>query len=172
MTNSKILNNEEGSIIVMALIILSIVTIIGISSSTTSTIELQIVRNERIHQLNFYMAEGAVFEAAERLTLLDGILDYDDLVPATSTLTWMNDQAASVFKTPGNWTNPAFKVSQSLIGTANECRYAVDYIKKQSGSSLKPGALSVNLYAVYGMSQHNSGEVLIEIGSKKPVLNP
>jgi len=55
----KIINNEKGSAIVMALIFLSILTIIGISSSVTSTIELQIVRNERIYQRDFYIADSA-----------------------------------------------------------------------------------------------------------------
>jgi Tfp pilus assembly protein PilX len=53
-----IINNENGSAIVLALIMLAILTIIGISSSTTSTIELQIVRNERIFQRDFYIADS------------------------------------------------------------------------------------------------------------------
>ena len=171
----KVLNNEEGSVIVMALIILSILTIIGISSSTTSTIELQIVRNERIHQLNFYMAEGAVLEAAERLNLLDSIADYNDLMPLTSTLPWINDTTSVFFETVANWDSdgtPPDNATQSLIGTANESSFAADYKGKQPGSSLKTGELSVNLYALYGLAQHNTGQVIIDMGSKKPVLNP
>ncbi len=53
-----ILNNEKGFAIILALIMLAILTIIGISSSTTSTIELQIVRNERIFQRDFYIADS------------------------------------------------------------------------------------------------------------------
>ena len=55
----KLINNEEGSVMVMALMVLSVLTIIGLSSSTTSTIELQIVRNERIYQRDFYIADSA-----------------------------------------------------------------------------------------------------------------
>jgi len=172
----KVINNENGSAIVMAIIILAILTIVGISSSTTSTIELQIVRNQRIYQLNFYLAESAVYEAAHRLNLLDGILDYKDLIPGTSSLVWLNDAATSLdFEDSVNWDNDGTlpdNSAQALMGAAGECRFAIDYKGKQSGSSLKSGELSVNLYSLYGLSQYNNGEMIIDIGSKKPVLNP
>ena len=61
------LNNEEGSAIVIALIILVLLTMIGITASDNTVIELQIVRNEAIYRQNFYRAEAAVIEAAEIL---------------------------------------------------------------------------------------------------------
>ncbi len=182
MGNKKIamamINNEEGSTIVLALIILAILTIIGISSSTTSTIELQIVRNERIRQSNFYFAEAAAFEAAQRLNLFDSIADYNELMPNSSTFAWINDGTSGTaidFEDSGLWDSDGAlpdNSTQSLMGAAGECSYAAAYMGKQAGSSLKTGELSVNLYTVYGLSQHNNGEVLIDIGSKKPVTNP
>lgn len=54
-----IIDNEEGSTIVFALLILVVLTILGISATTTSTIEFKIVHNEKSYQRNFYVADSA-----------------------------------------------------------------------------------------------------------------
>ena len=54
-----LLNNEDGSTIVLAMLILAVLTILGISSINTSSIELQIVHNEKIYQREFYVADSA-----------------------------------------------------------------------------------------------------------------
>jgi hypothetical protein len=58
------LNNESGSVIVVAMIILTLLTILGISSTSTSTLEVQIATNSQNHQLDFYTAENGWKEAA------------------------------------------------------------------------------------------------------------
>jgi hypothetical protein len=50
--------NEKGSAIVVALLALAVVTLFGISAIDTSNIELKIVRNERMYQQCFYVAES------------------------------------------------------------------------------------------------------------------
>jgi hypothetical protein len=52
------IDNEQGSAIVVALLALAIVTLFGISSIDTSSIELKIVRNERMYQRCFYAADS------------------------------------------------------------------------------------------------------------------
>ena len=51
-------NNQDGSIIVSALLILLILTIVGISATSTSTIEVQISTNDKLHKMAFYAADG------------------------------------------------------------------------------------------------------------------
>jgi hypothetical protein len=53
------LKNEEGTVLVVALMILVIVTLIGISSTTTSQIETLVSGNQRLHKIAFYAAEAA-----------------------------------------------------------------------------------------------------------------
>jgi Tfp pilus assembly protein PilX len=60
-------NDESGSAIVLAIMILVIVSIIGIESSNTSSLEVQIASAERDAKINFYRAEGAAMEAAQRV---------------------------------------------------------------------------------------------------------
>jgi hypothetical protein len=57
-------NNEHGSVIVVAMIILTLLTILGISSTSTSILEVQIATNSQNHQLDFYAAESGWKEAA------------------------------------------------------------------------------------------------------------
>ena len=56
---SKILKNEEGSVIVMAIMILAVLTLIGVASIRTSNTERQISTNHGISLITFYAAESA-----------------------------------------------------------------------------------------------------------------
>jgi hypothetical protein len=53
-----IISKENGNVTVIALMILVILTIIGISASRTSTTDMQIARNEIPHKQDFFISEG------------------------------------------------------------------------------------------------------------------
>jgi len=58
--------SEQGSVTVIALMILVVLTLLGITITRTSTIDVQIAGNEIPFKQNFYVAEGGVHrEAAE-----------------------------------------------------------------------------------------------------------
>lgn len=50
--------NEGGFILVITMIILVLLTIIGISATSLTNIELQIAGNDRVHKETFYQADG------------------------------------------------------------------------------------------------------------------
>ena len=52
--------SEQGSITVIALMILVVLTLLGITISRTSTIDVQIAGNEIPFKQNFYVAEGGI----------------------------------------------------------------------------------------------------------------
>lgn len=54
----SIMGNEDGSAVIFALLILAILTILGISSTSTTDVELKIVSNERQYQRDFYIADS------------------------------------------------------------------------------------------------------------------
>lgn len=57
---------ERGSITIVALLILVVLTILGITLTRTTTLDLRITTNELVRKQNFYVAEGGVYrEAAE-----------------------------------------------------------------------------------------------------------
>ena len=56
---NNVLNNQNGSILIIGLLVISLVTIIGVAALTTSNLELQIAANDKVHNMAFYHAEGA-----------------------------------------------------------------------------------------------------------------
>jgi hypothetical protein len=57
--------NERGMVLVVAVLILTVVTIIGIAALTTSDTELQISTNEKLLTGQFYVAEAALIDTWE-----------------------------------------------------------------------------------------------------------
>ena len=66
-TSQHILANETGSLMVIAVVLLMLLTVIGIAITTTTSIELQIAGNDRLHKTAFYAADGATDVASELL---------------------------------------------------------------------------------------------------------
>ncbi len=60
-------NNEDGFVLIVSLLILMVLIVLGIAATNTTTVELQIVGNEKVAKDNFYKAEAAAYEAAQLL---------------------------------------------------------------------------------------------------------
>jgi len=61
----SIVTNKRGSALVVALLVLVVLTLIGISATTTTTFELQIAGNDKLFKRAFYAADGATEMAGE-----------------------------------------------------------------------------------------------------------
>jgi len=64
---TSIINNQQGSVIIMAVFILALLTVIGISATNTSTTEVQVSTNAVLHNIAFYTADSGI--AAGRAAL-------------------------------------------------------------------------------------------------------
>jgi hypothetical protein len=53
--------NEEGSALIVALLFLVLLTIIGISASTTSQIEVNIAANQKTHEMAFNHSDSGIY---------------------------------------------------------------------------------------------------------------
>ena len=53
--------HEEGSVLIVALFILVILTLLGIMATTTTETEIQIAGNEKFHKMAFQNADSGVF---------------------------------------------------------------------------------------------------------------
>ncbi len=60
------LNNEKGSALVVAIIFLSVLTSLGIFSSTTAYVEMQIAGSHKINKMVFYAAESGIHYVAAK----------------------------------------------------------------------------------------------------------
>ena len=65
MKDNTMIRNQEGSVIVLSMVLLVLLTILGISATRTSTIEVQIASNERHAVQNLYQAEAGDHYALE-----------------------------------------------------------------------------------------------------------
>lgn len=83
--------NEQGSILVISLVILMMLSLIGIAITTTASIELQISGNERLNEIAFYKADGGTEVGYELLEQNLGCAD-----GFTNTTITGNNSAQSV----------------------------------------------------------------------------
>jgi len=67
-TVKKTINNENGFVLVVAMLILAIVTVIGVGATRTSETELQIASNERQIADDLYDAEAVIIDMLEMAT--------------------------------------------------------------------------------------------------------
>ena len=61
--HQQIASNESGFILVLALMMLIVLVVIGLTSSNTARIELRIAGNDRFHKLAFASADSAIYAA-------------------------------------------------------------------------------------------------------------
>ena len=63
----EIITNEEGSVLIVALVILVLITIMGLTVTRNADIDIQIAKNEREYVQEFYTADSAWREAIQWL---------------------------------------------------------------------------------------------------------
>ena len=161
----KTMDNEEGYILVLSMFLLMILTILGVSATNTSTIEILMAKGARHYQENFYEAEAAAMEGAAMVR--DAAID-----PAA--FNWLNNSAD--LAVPGdlrdetNYTDANSAVS-SLSANA---RYLALNRGVVPGDSLLQGAPSRTDLRIYGRYNCDSGagcgrpgEVMVELGYLK-----
>jgi len=100
-------SNENGSVIILAIMILALLTIIGLSAVTTSSNEQHLAVNTLLYERAFYAAEGGIEHAK-------GVLK----VPYTT-----QNQGNIALGNPGSWS---FALNGSGVipelGTAQDCK--------------------------------------------------
>jgi Tfp pilus assembly protein PilX len=67
MKGKTLIRNEEGTVLIIALLMLVLLTVIGISASTISNIEVQVAGNEKFYKIAFYAADGGTEAGSELL---------------------------------------------------------------------------------------------------------
>ena len=74
------MDNENGSVTVLAVVLLMLLTLLGMAATTTSNIEVQIAGNEMRSKLAFYAAESATAYVAWKPDLYGP----DNITPGTA----------------------------------------------------------------------------------------
>jgi hypothetical protein len=181
MKFGRSIGNEEGSVLVISVVILALLTVIGIAATTTTSIELQIAGNDRVYKENLYQAEGAAMMLArvlEDLTPEDNEKldvekkfktpsgEYEDVVDPN-----VNDVEVSDIANPSYWEGQNDRSCEMPgIATANAPKVIARHEGIPPGASLgMTGGTNLYQYAIFGrqaQAANNSG-VVIAIGYRK-----
>jgi hypothetical protein len=139
------LNNEDGSVIVVALILMVLLLIMGISATRMSTIELQIIRNTIIQKQTFYSAEAA-----------------REYVPSNTAL--YHDANINVgvgINFPGPGASDKVSIgSQSFNGTVTY----VGSSQPPRGSGMEAGKFKAHRYEIIANGYVNEAQSTVEAG--------
>lgn len=65
--------SQSGSVLVITLLVMVAVMVLGVVSLQTTSVELNISRNERAIRETFYLAEGAAMEGIQRLKAVPAV---------------------------------------------------------------------------------------------------
>jgi hypothetical protein len=158
------LNNEDGSVLILSLIMLVLLTLIGISATTTSMIETKIAGNERVYKRNLYAAEGAVMQCAQNMEQTNLQNPRPPWLGLINTVNEPDD-----IRLPSFWDAPVDPVPQlAVIPGTSFVATSQGLAGGAQGTSLDMTVSNVHAYSVYGRCKpSNSGPTIIEIGFRK-----
>ncbi len=157
---SNIQRRDEGFVLVLAVLTLLLLTLIGISATSTTNIELKISGNEKAYIQNFYRAEAAAMEVAKRIRLAS-----QSTLQNRSEI-WLNNAVFNPLNDDWTDSNSQLVNWPGLPANASVRFCAVDRGTAQ-GSSLSMESSTVHLFDVYGQSIQGGGRVLIQMGFKR-----
>jgi hypothetical protein len=157
--------DEKGSVTVVALLILVILTILGITITRTTNLDLKISTNELFQKQNFYVVEGGVYrEAAEVGFGSYAVTDINTVhTIAKQDHQWGGAQKAGLTSTDGN----TIIAGSSLPGDADGSGFHViegakdqgltntddyDFTLRYEGHFLPPKGYSATDFSRYDFS--------------------
>ena len=168
MEKTPLLKDETGSVIVLALIMLVILTLMGISATTTSTIEVQIAGNEYKYKRNLYTAEAAAMQSAQMIENAGETQLKDRTFSAFTWLKKAGSTQATGITDPDNWSTGTNSAAASTLDSSNTTFYAAveEGISRGASVSMTDTTLLYE-YSIYGLCQSRGGESMIHMGYKK-----
>lgn len=165
------LKNEDGFVLILTLIMMVLLTLLGVSSTRTSSIEIQISGNEKVYKENLYMAEAGSIKAGELIA--DGGAEMTD--PADENWpTWLYDEDNPDTEEDLNdgtaWTGEHSQPVPASIDPDQQTRFLVIYKGLHPGVSLDVSKAHMYDYECYGRCSRNKGVVIIRVGYSKVFL--
>jgi Tfp pilus assembly protein PilX len=153
--------NEEGSVLLLTLVLLILLTIAGLGILSTTNTDLQITQNDRCFKQNLTRAESAVMEAAQIMAYYEATTS--KLMPTEAgVLAWIEASGFDPFGAD-QWvsdsTSPALQTAQlSKHFTDSLSAYSAIYEGIAPGSSLDLSSpTTMRQYEVTGRSEQCNG---------------
>jgi hypothetical protein len=164
MRQRRRLDNEDGAVLVIALMMLVLLTILGIAISTTSEVELQIADNERRHKQVHYRAEAAAMQAAN-------LFDFDpDLNHDADPDDWIYDTGGVSLDQVRSWNEDDgdYIWDESETNSASSDLENTRYVAVFNGTPLGEQIGEIFEYTIYARSFGTRGaRSIINIGYRR-----
>ena len=161
----SILKNEQGSAIVVAMLVLLLLTIIGAAATQNSITELAIVRNDLLYRDQLFNAEGAAMEAAQWIENAPDATLQDTTGTTNTELSQTDIDLTSYNLNDGTWEMSAIDDDQNAGAVITGYR-----IVDQTGPVMLIDPIT-HTYSVYGLHNRtsgiNQGQVLLDVGYRK-----
>lgn len=143
-------DSQNGSVLLMALIFILILSVIGISGTWIASTDLEITRSHKIYNTNFYLADGAAYEAVQRFADNSSLRE-----SSPSSVSWMHDISSKPNDPRSlNWNDPSITTDSDLSAHA---KYAV----------YKNSTAAPPTYTVYARANKLGGKSIVEIKFKE-----
>lgn len=159
-----IVKQHDGSIVLIAVLMLLAISIFGIVSLNTSAVELYIARNERDLREILYLAESAAMEGVQRL------LDTKTIDLEETHLFWhhsITDLADMEidFRNPAHWKLNGDAEDNGCPSSISPHTYmaAVEW-DVATGGSLVVTESRLYVNRIYGLCRKNGADDIVEIG--------
>jgi hypothetical protein len=161
------LRSQDGSIILIAMIVIVVITVIGFTALNSTDTDFKISQNDRCFKQNLFRAEAAAFEAGAILdtepdpstTLQRGAEDYDWLSDG-------NDDSFDPIKDAWDYEKDV-NASYTKTNPDHYSGFSVVFGGIAKGNSLDmDNPTSSWQYSVYGRSEQCNGRVDVGMGYK------
>ena len=162
----KFHGNQDGSVLLIALMIMMIITLIGLASLNLTATDLKITQNDRCFKQNLFMAEAAAFEAGQ---IMEADTSSDvNLKPETTTLNWLGD-GSDFDPVNDEWHYTGTQnASYSVVYDEEKSGYTTVFEGVSTGASLDmSNSTQLWQYSVYGRSEQCAGRVDMVMGYRK-----
>ena len=160
------LKNENGSVLVVSLCILILLTLLGFFIAAISEVEIQLAGNDRLYKDNLYTAEGGALECAQRMQ------EAAALVPGTAPTAWLIPLASRP-------TLVQIRDNNYSAWTATAQVSAIDantrFVAVEEGvsveTSLDMTKTTLHSYTIYGRRYNSAapqrGRAIVQLGYRK-----
>ncbi len=116
---------QRGVALFISLVLLLVLTIIGVSSVQTTSLEVRMTRNEHDVLLAFQSAESALRDAEVELLAITSTVTFDG-TGGRYEIADMGD--AEIWSDDDVWTGGNSTVANPVDGTADNARYIIEYL--------------------------------------------
>jgi len=179
-----VISDDEGTVLILILLIIALVTLAGISSIDTSTTEVQTATNDMRHKIAFYTAEGGLDVASELLEqnlccpagFTEDVEDSGETTIGTTRVAeldfWKNtvltdpsDANRDIFfpENYGSGPHTNIKMAGSTVqGIGSALQMAAGYEGKGKGAAGGGGHIVYNIHAQHLGNSNTVSELMIQ----------